>query len=103
MTEEQTKKGAVSFIFACLAGIIVGALLATLFTALILFVTDFFLFTRPPSVGFGTWTGRLLERIHWTFVMILWGLTFFAALISLFGESLKRWGSRKLNRVDREF
>lgn len=97
MSEEQTKKGAGSFIFASLAGVVVGALVAALFTALILFVTDFILFTRPPSVGFITWTSRLFERIHWTFVLILWGLTYFAALVLLFKEPFEQWGRRKLD------
>lgn len=98
MTEEQTKKGASNVVFASLAGFVVAALLATLFTALILFVTDFFLFTRPPSVGFGTWMTRFFERIHWTFVLILWGLTFFGALVSLFKEPFEQWGRRKLDK-----
>ena len=97
MTEEIRKRGKVQYIYAFLAGIVIAAVLATLFTGLILAVTDFFLFTRPPSVSFGAWTGRLFERIHWTFVTILWGVTFFAALVSLFGESLKRSIRRKLD------
>lgn len=96
MTQEFKKRGAFQYILAFLAGLVIAAILATLFTALILAVTDFFLFTRPPSVSFGVWTSRFLERIHWTFVAILWGVTFFAALISLFGESLKRWGENKI-------
>jgi ABC-type Fe3+-siderophore transport system permease subunit len=97
MNEEVKKRGAAQYILAFLAGLVFAALLATLFTALILFVTDFFLFTRPPSVPFVTWTGRILERIHWTFVLILWGLTLFAAVFSLFRESFERWGRRKLD------
>ena len=97
MTENVKKRGAIQFFSAFLAGLAVAAVVAALFTALILFVTDFFLFTRPPSVPFVTWTGRILERIHWTFVLILWGLTFFAAVFSLFRETVERWGRRKLD------
>ncbi len=94
MSEELKKRGAVYYILACLAGFVIAAVLATLFTALILAVTDFFLFTRPPSVSFGMWSKKIFERLHWTFVAILWGVTFFAALISLFGDTLRRWGRR---------
>ena len=97
MTEAVRKRGAVNYISAFIAGLFIAAVIATLFTALILAVTDFFLFTRPPSVGFGVWAGRIFERMHWTFVLILWGLTFFAALISLFGDFIKRSIRKKLD------
>ena len=103
MNEIQQKRSTVQYIFACLAGFFIAVVLATIFTAMIVAVADYFLYPKPPSANTGWWSKKFIERVNWTFVTILWSVTFFAALISLFGDALKRWGKRKLNGVDREF
>lgn len=96
MTKVRWKRSPVYFIFLCIGGIVIAAVLAALFTIVIMLVADFFLYTKPPFVTHRMWRAKFFERVNWTFITIFWGVTFFAVLISLFGDMLRRWGRKRL-------